>query len=111
MAKQISETFDPAQFLSQSGLRRRIVQFKANGVFFFQGSSAESIFLLQKGRARLTVVSKAGKEATITLLAVGDFIGEESIAAVLGLRLSTATAITACTALKIERKEMILAID
>jgi CRP/FNR family cyclic AMP-dependent transcriptional regulator len=57
------------------------------------------------------VVSKAGKEATITLLAVGDFIGEESIAAVLGLRLSTATAITACTALKIERKEMILAID
>jgi CRP/FNR family cyclic AMP-dependent transcriptional regulator len=111
MAEQSSETFDPAKFLSQSGLGRSIVQFKADGVFFSQGSSANSIFFLQKGRARLTVVSKAGKEATITLLAVGDFIGEESVAAVVGPRLSTATAITACTALKIERKEMIRAID
>jgi CRP/FNR family cyclic AMP-dependent transcriptional regulator len=81
---------------------------KAKSVFFSQGSSADSIFFLQKGRARLTVVLQAGKEATITLLAVGDFIGEESIAAVLGLRLATATAITACTALKIE---MIRAVD
>jgi CRP/FNR family cyclic AMP-dependent transcriptional regulator len=105
------EAFDPAQFLAHAGLGRRIVHFKAKCVFFSQGTSADSIFFLQKGRARLTVVSKAGKEATITLLTVGDFIGEESVAAVLGLRLSTATAITACTALKIERKEMIRAID
>ena len=103
--------FDPAKFLSNAGLGRRIVHFKPKAVFFSQGSSADSIFFLQKGRARLTVVSKAGKEATITLLTVGDFIGEESVAAALGLRLSTATAITACTALKIERKEMIRAID
>jgi CRP/FNR family cyclic AMP-dependent transcriptional regulator len=105
------EIFDPAQFLAHAGLGRRIVHLKAKGVFFSQGSSADSIFFLQKGRARLTVVSQAGKEATITLLTVGDFIGEESVAAVLGLRLSTATAITACSALKIERKEMIRAID
>jgi CRP/FNR family cyclic AMP-dependent transcriptional regulator len=53
------------------------------------------------------VVSERGKEATITLLSAGDFIGEESIAGAVGLRLSTATAVTGCTALKIERSEMI----
>ena len=53
------------------------------------------------------MVSQAGKEATITLLAAGDFIGEESIAGPLGLRMATATAITACVVLKIERDEMI----
>jgi CRP/FNR family cyclic AMP-dependent transcriptional regulator len=62
---------------------------------------------LQKGRAQLAVVSKNGKEATIALVSAGDFVGEESIAGVVGLRLATATAITACTALKIERSEMI----
>lgn len=103
--------FNPADFLSHAGLGRRVVHLKSREIFFSQGNEADSIFFLQKGRARLTVVSRAGKEATITLLAVGDFIGEESIAAVLGLRLATATAITACTALKIERKAMILAIN
>ncbi len=103
--------FDPSEFLSQAGLGRRVVHLKAKDVFFSQGNAADSIFFLQKGRVRVTVVSRAGKEATITLLAAGDFIGEESIAAVLGLRLATATAITACTALKIDRKSMILAID
>jgi CRP/FNR family transcriptional regulator, cyclic AMP receptor protein len=68
---------------------------------------ADSIFYLQSGRAKLTVFSERGKEATVTLFAVGDFIGEESLATVGGLRLATATAVTACTALKIEREEMV----
>ena len=80
---------------------------KPKQTFFSQGNPADCIFYLQKGRAKLTVVSKNGKEATITLLGSGDFVGEESIAAVVGLRMATATAITACTALKIERQEMI----
>jgi CRP-like cAMP-binding protein len=75
--------------------------------FFSQGHLANSIFYLQKGRAKLTVVSKNGKEATITLLSAGDFVGEESLASGAGQRLASATAITACTALKIEREEMI----
>jgi CRP-like cAMP-binding protein len=53
------------------------------------------------------VVSEGGKEATITILSVGDFVGEGALAAVPGLRLSTATAINNCTALKITRDEMI----
>jgi CRP-like cAMP-binding protein len=98
---------DPAAFLANSGLARRLVSLKAKGAFFSQGSPADCVFYLQTGRAKLTVVSELGKEATITLLVPCDFIGEESIASVPGLRLATATAITACTALKIERDEMI----
>ncbi|MGA2673458.1 MAG: Crp/Fnr family transcriptional regulator [Terracidiphilus sp.] len=99
--------FDVAAFLANAGLSRRIVQLAPKQTFFSQGDPAESVFYLQKGRAKVTVVSQAGKEATITLLADGDFVGEESLAAVAELRLATATAITACTALKIKREEMI----
>jgi CRP/FNR family transcriptional regulator, cyclic AMP receptor protein len=102
-----SSEFDPAIFLANAGLGRKIVHFKPSSNFFAQGSAADFVFYLQSGRAKLTVVSKAGKEATITLLAAGDFIGEESIAGPLGLRMATATAITACSALMIERDEMI----
>jgi CRP/FNR family transcriptional regulator, cyclic AMP receptor protein len=100
-------TFDPATFLANAGLGRRIVQLKPKTDFFSQGNPADSVFYLQKGRAKLTVVSQAGKEATITLLSPGDFIGEEAIAAVAGQHMASATAITACTALKIDRQEMI----
>jgi CRP/FNR family cyclic AMP-dependent transcriptional regulator len=99
--------FEAATFLANSGLGRKIVQLKPKSAFFSQGNPADAVFYLQKGRAKLTVVSQAGKEATITLLSPGDFIGEESIAAVAGLHMATACAITACTALKIEREEMI----
>ena len=84
-----------------------MVRLKAKQVFFAQGAPADSIFYIQSGRGRLTVISPSGKEATITLLVAGDFVGEESIAAVSGVRVATATAITACTALKIDRNEMI----
>jgi CRP-like cAMP-binding protein len=99
--------FDAAAFLASAGLGRRIVQLRPKQAFFSQGDPADSVFYLQKGRARVTVVSKAGKEATITLLSSGDFVGEEALAAASGLRLATATAIAACTALKIKRDEMI----
>ncbi len=107
MAERENPTFDAATFLANAGLGRRIVRIKAKQVFFSRGNPADSVFYLQKGRAKLTVASTNGKEATITLLSAGDFIGEESIAGAAGLRLATATAIAACTALKIERAEMI----
>jgi CRP/FNR family cyclic AMP-dependent transcriptional regulator len=100
-------TFDPAAFLTKAGIGRRVVQLKAKERFFTQGDKSDCVFYLQKGRAKLTVNSTGGKEATIAFLGAGDFLGEESVAAVAGLRLAAATATTACTALKIERKEMI----
>ena len=99
--------FDAAAFLANAGLGRRIVQLAPKEAFFAQGGPADSVFYLQKGRAKVTVVSAAGKEATITLFSAGDFVGEEALAAVAGSRLATVTAITACTALKIRREEMI----
>jgi CRP/FNR family cyclic AMP-dependent transcriptional regulator len=101
--------FDPAVFLAQAGLGRKIVQLKAKEAFFSQGDAADCVFYLQSGRAKLMVVSSEGKEATIALLTAGDFVGEESMAGKPGLRLATATAITECFALKIERTEMIRA--
>jgi len=99
--------FDPIAFLASAGLGRKLLRLNAKDTFFSQGDSADCVFYLQSGRAKLTVISERGKEATITLLVAGDFIGEESLASVSGLRLATAIAITACTALKIERSEMV----
>jgi hypothetical protein len=73
MNEQGKTAFDLAAFLTNAGLGRKIVQLKAKGIFFSQGNRADSIFYLQAGRAKLTVVSKAGKEATITLVAAGGF--------------------------------------
>lgn len=103
------ETFESAAFLAIAGLGRRIIELKPKQTFFCQGDPADSVFYLQKGRARLTVVSENGKEATITLLSAFDFVGEESLATIVGLRLATATAVSSCTALKIGRDEMIRA--
>ena len=100
-------TFDAAAFLASAGRGRRIVQLTPKETFFTEGDPADAVFYLQKGRARVTVVSTLGKEAIITLLVAGDFVGEESLVAPTGLRLATATALTACTALKIARNEMI----
>jgi CRP/FNR family cyclic AMP-dependent transcriptional regulator len=99
--------FDAAAFLASAGLGRKIVQLAPKDAFFSQGDPADAIFYLQKGRAKVTVVSASGKEATIALVSSGEFVGEAALAAVAGLRLSTATAMTACTALKIRRDEMI----
>jgi CRP-like cAMP-binding protein len=107
MTELTQARFDPAVFLAQAGLGRRVVQIKPKKVFFSQGDPADCVFYLQSGRAKLTVISKEGKEATIALLAAGDFVGEESMAGTPGLRMATATAIAPCTALKIERAEMI----
>jgi CRP-like cAMP-binding protein len=106
MVELAKPAFDASAFLASAGLGRRIVQLKPKQTFFRQGDAADSVFYLQKGRARVTVVSQSGKEATITLLSSGDFVGEESMASI-GPRMSTATSVSACTALKITREEMI----
>ncbi len=109
MTERKKSTFEGADFLGSAGAGRKMVHLRPKQVFYSHEDSAESVFYLQKGRAKLTVFSKAGKEATLILLSAGDFIGEESLARRIGVYTATATAITACSALKIERKEMIRA--
>jgi CRP-like cAMP-binding protein len=100
-------TFDLATFLEEAGVGRKVVHLQPKQVFFSQGSLADSIFYLQTGRAKLTVVSPDGKEATVALLSSGEFIGEESLASIGELHLATASAIVFCTALQIAREEMV----
>jgi len=99
--------FDPATYLAAAGVTRKTINVKANYIFFSQGGPANSIFFLETGRAKLTVLSERGKEATVTLLSAGDFIGEEALAGTSGLRIATATSTTACTALRLDREDMI----
>src|ERR1035441_1444090 len=90
MVDLVKPAFDAAAFLARARLGRRTFQLAAKQRFFSQGDPADSIFYLQKGHARVTVVSSAGKEAILMLLSAGDFVGEESLAAVHGRRLTTA---------------------
>jgi CRP-like cAMP-binding protein len=83
-----------------------MIRLKAKQLFSSQGEVADSVFYLQTGRAKLTVISESGKEATVTLLAAGDFFGEECLEGSSGHRTTSATAITMCNVLKIENTEM-----
>jgi CRP/FNR family transcriptional regulator, cyclic AMP receptor protein len=99
--------FDSEAYLADAGPGRTIIELRPQEAFFSQGEPADSVFYLQNGRARVTVISQGGREATITLLSEGEFVGEKSLASVGALHLSTATSITTCRALKIERREML----
>jgi len=94
-------------FLSSVGLGRRVVELEPEDSFFAQGDLADSVFCLQQGRAKISIVSDKGKQATLTLLFPGDFFGEEALGIPSGLRAATATAVNKCTAFKMKREEMI----
>ena len=107
MDAKSDKLFDPAAFLSSVGLGRRVVELEPEQSFFAQGDPADFVFCLQRGRAKLSVVSEKGKQATITLLVPGDFFGEESLGIKPGLHAATATAVNSSSAIKIGREEMI----
>src|SRR5579862_27694 len=100
-------SFQPETFLAKTGIGRQIIDVPKKQVIFSQGDVGDAVFYIQKGRIRLTVVAKTGKEATIALLGTGDFVGEECIATVQPFRLATATAIDDCSVLEIQKKEML----
>jgi len=100
---------DPVAALKEAGLGLNTIQSRPRGKLFAQGDLADCVFYIESGQVKLTVVSRTGKEATIALLGDGDFVGEESMAGTPSLRMATATALTACTSLRIDRQEMIRA--
>ena len=107
MSSAKARTFDPRAFLAETGLGRTILQYPKNNVIFAQGSPSDAVFYIQTGRAKLTVLSAHGKEATIALLGEGDFIGEGCMASDQPLRTASAIAITDCCALRIEKGAML----
>ena len=102
--------FDPVAFLSSGGAGRQMLSFQKKDAIFTQGDSTDGLFFIQKGKVRLSVVSERGKEATLAILGERDFFGESGLAGQL-LRMSSATAITDCILLRIEKKAMMLAMS
>ena len=98
--------FDAKAFLARVGFGRRIVNLKKGETAFAQGDPADAIFYVRKGRLRVTVTSASGKEATITLVGPGEFLGENCMLSAHPLHLSTATAMVDCALLRISKTEM-----
>jgi len=103
-AKKRSE-FDPEKFLSTIGGGRKIVPFPKKEMIFVQGDPSDAVFYIQKGKVKLTVVAKGGKEATIGILNEGDFFGEGCLAGQ-RRRMGSASAITDCSVMRLEKKSM-----
>ncbi len=99
--------FDVEGFLDSAGVGRSLVDLKKNQVLFSQGDAADAVFYIQKGNVKLTIVSQRGKEATVALLNAGSFVGESCVAAAERIRMVTATGLTRCTLMRIERQEMV----
>jgi CRP-like cAMP-binding protein len=97
--------FDLHAFLATIGEGRRSVLVQRRQGIFAQGDAADAVFYIQTGKVKLTVVSKTGKEATIGILGDGDFFGEGSLAGQ-PLRMVTATSLTDCALLRIDKKAM-----
>ncbi|MFZ0478081.1 MAG: Crp/Fnr family transcriptional regulator [Terriglobales bacterium] len=103
-AKKLGE-FDPKTFLSTVDGGRKIAALVKKQTIFVQGDSSDAVFYIQKGKVILTVVSGTGKEATIGILSAGDFFGEGCLTGQ-PLRLCSATAMTDCSVMRIEKKPM-----
>ena len=99
--------FDPKTFLSTiDGGGRQIASFSKKQTIFSQGDPSDAVFYIQKGKIKLTVVSEVGKEATIGILNVGSFFGEGCLTGQ-PVRMCSATAMTDCAVMKIDKKSMV----
>jgi CRP/FNR family cyclic AMP-dependent transcriptional regulator len=109
VATKKKPNFDPRIFLATIGEGRTIVPFAKNQIIYAQGDACDALFYIQKGKVRLTVVSENGKEATIGILNPDDFFGEGCLAGQ-SLRMGSASAMTDCAIMRIDKKEMMLAL-
>ena len=107
--RKATRTFDAETFLTKVGSGRTLVSYKRNQKVFAQGDPADSIFFILKGKIKLTVISKAGKEAVVSILGVGDFFGEGSLAGQ-PLRMATAAAMLESSIMRLERLSVIRAL-
>jgi len=108
--KTLKTSVDPESFLARGGAGKRVVYLKGKESAFSQADPASAVFYIQKGKVRLTVVSKVGKEATLGILGEGDFFGEGCLTR-RPLCRESATAMTDCELLRIEKREMMLALQ
>ena len=106
MASHISPTpFDPQAFLDAAGVARTVVTYRKAAAIYSQGDVSNTVMYLQKGEVRLSVRSKAGREAIVAVLGPGDFFGEGALAGQL-LRAGSATANVRSTVVAVEKSRM-----
>jgi len=98
--------FDPATFLAKAGEGTTVATYRKGQVIFAQSDRADSIFYVQKGKIKLTVVSNNGKEAVVALLGAGDFLGEGCLAGRV-VRMSTASALSECSIMRLEKATIV----
>ena len=101
--------FDVHAFLDSAGVSRRIVRFARGSIVFAQGGQANSVFYIQQGGVKLSVLSHIGKEAVVAMLGPGDFFGEGCLAGQ-PVRMGTTTALVPTTLLRIHKREMVRAL-
>ena len=109
MDGQTNRDFDPQVFLSTIGDGRQIVSYRERQIIFAQGDATDAVFVIQKGKVKLSAKSRAGREATLGILSGKDFVGEDGIAGQ-PLRIASAIAMTDCDLLRIEKKAMVLSL-
>ena len=98
--------FDVQAFLRSARVSPRTVRFQTGGVVFAQGAQSNSVFFVQDGGIKLSVLSSAGKEAVVAMLGPGDFLGEGCLAGQ-PLRMGTATAVMRTALLRIPKRDMV----
>ena len=110
-SNKYSPEVDAETFLAEPGLGRKAVNLKKGEAVYTQGDPADAVYYVHKGRLRVTLTSANGKQATITLVGPGEFLGENCLTSPQDhLRLATATAMTDCDLLKISKTEMVRAL-
>jgi len=102
MTPKAKQQFDPKVFLAKVGKGKTHADYRKNHKVFSQGDAAEAVLYIQKGKVKITVVSKQGKEAVVAVLGVGDFFGEGCMAGQ-SLRMSNATAMSDCSIVRLEK--------
>src|ERR1700730_9960239 len=101
--------FDPKNFLAKVGEGKQVLQFHKNQHVFEQGDAADTVFYIQRGKVKLTVVSEQGKEAVVAILEAGQFFGEGCMT-VPPSRIATTTAMEDCVITSITKAAMMAAI-
>jgi len=105
MKRKEKLAFDPKAFLSKVNGGRAISDYRMGKIVYRQGDPADSVFYIQSGKVKTTVVSEQGKEAVVALLGAGNFFGEACLTGQ-PLRLSTVSAITECVIVRIAKADI-----
>ena len=104
------DQFDPVEFLESAAKGRIVTAYQKKEIIFSQGNAADSVFYIKKGKVKVTVVSKQGKEAIVAILGTNEFVGEGCL---IGQpkRLATASAMTECVMMRVEKKEIMRVLE